>query len=104
MDEKRVLGLLGLAMRAGQVTSGGDMVEREIRAGRAKFVLLDAGASQRTQERYEALCKGRGIPLYTLSADALGRSIGKDNRMVAVVKKGPLATQLATLLNEAVNP
>lgn len=96
--EQRLLGLLGIAMRAGQVTSGDDMVEREARSGRAALVLLDADASDRTRDKYQSLCKGRGIPLHEVSAGALGKSIGKDNRMIVAVRKGPLAKQMATLL------
>ena len=99
MNETKMLNLLGLAMRAGQVTSGDDMSEREIRSGRAALVLLDAGASDRTRDKYVTLCQGRGIRLHEVSADALGRAIGKDGRIVAVVKKGPLAKQMATLLS-----
>lgn len=97
-NEARALNLLGLAMRAGQVISGDDMVEREVRAGRAELVLIDAGASHRTRDKYQTLCKGRDIPLHEVSADALGKSIGRDNRMIAAVRKGPLAKQMATLL------
>lgn len=99
-NEAKLLGLLGLAMRAGQVISGDDMAEREIRAGRAALALIDADASERTRDKYAALCKGRGIPLRQLSADALGRAIGRDNRRIAIVRKGPLAKQMATLLQE----
>lgn len=100
-NESRALNLLGLAMRAGQVISGDDMAEREIRAGRAAIVLLDEGASARTRDKYEGLCQRKGITLFLLSEDSLGRSIGKDGRMVATLKKGPLARQMETLLTAA---
>lgn len=99
MDEHRALSLLGLAMRAGQVTSGDDLAEREIRAGRAALALLDEAASQRTRDKYRSLCIGKKIPLFEISADALGKSIGRENRMVAVMKKGPMANQVETLLS-----
>lgn len=103
-SEAKALNMLGLAMRAGQLTTGDDMVERDARAGRAAMVLLDAGASVRTQDKYRTLCERKGIPLYLLREDTLGRSIGKDNRMIAAVKKGPMAKQLMALLETAVNP
>ena len=98
MDEKRALSLLGLAMRAGQVTSGDGLTEREVRAGRAALVLLDAGVSAATRDKYVFLCASRGIRVYLVSADALGKAIGKENRMIAAVKKGPLADKMAALL------
>ncbi|MDR0896888.1 MAG: ribosomal L7Ae/L30e/S12e/Gadd45 family protein [Oscillospiraceae bacterium] len=99
MDEAAALALLGLAQRAGQVTSGDGLCEKEIRAGRAALALLDAGASENTREKYAALCGGRGIPLKILGADALGQAIGKGNRMIAVVKPGGLAKKMETLLS-----
>lgn len=98
-SEARLLNLVGLAMRAGQVISGDDMAEREVRAGRAALILMDAGISDRTREKYQSLSKGRGIPLHEISADALGRAIGRENRMIAAIRKGPLAKQMATLLS-----
>lgn len=98
MHEARALSLTGLAMRAGQVISGDSQCEREVRAGRAAFVLMDAGVSKNTRDKYVSLCEVRGIPLYEISTDALGLAIGKPNRMLAVMAKGNLADRVAALL------
>ena len=99
MDERRALGTLGLAMRAGFVKSGGDVCEREIRAGRAKLAVMDAGVSQNTRNKFSALCAGKNVPLHVLPEDALGNAIGHPGRMVAVLKAGPLTTKLESLLS-----
>ncbi len=99
MDEKRALGTLGLATRAGFVKSGGDVCEREIRAGRAKLALMDAGVSDNTRDKFSALCAGKNVPLRILPEDALGSAIGQPGRMVAVLKEGPLTTKLESLLS-----
>lgn len=104
MDEKKALSLLGLAMRAGQVTHGDGPCEREVRAGRAALVLLDEGVSESTRDRYIKLCRERNIPLHETSRNALGRAIGKENRMVAAVPKGSLRDRMAALLFEAASP
>ena len=98
VDEAKALSLLGLAMRAGQVTSGDSLCVREIRAGRAALALMDAGVSENTREKYRALCGTRGVPLHEISADALGKAIGKPNRMIVVMAKGPLCGRVASLL------
>ena len=98
MDEGRALSVLGLAARAGQVVSGDSLCEKEIRAGRAGLALLDAGVSENTRGKYTALCAARAITLREISADALGKAIGKTNRMVVVVSRGPLAEKVASLL------
>jgi len=90
--------MLGLAVRAGRVTSGESLCEREIRAGRAALALMDAGVSPGTRGKYAALCKAKGVPLYEISVDSLGKAIGKPNRMVAVMAKGPLQDKVESLL------
>jgi len=97
-DEPRVLNLLGLAMRAGQVTSGDSLCERDIRAGRAALAFMDEGVSQNTREKYIQICGAKGISLEEVSADALGKAIGKPNRMIVVLAKGKLANKVASLL------
>lgn len=99
MDEKRALGTLGLATRAGFVKSGGDVCEREIRAGRARLALMDAGVSDNTRDKFSVLCAGKNVPLRILPEDALGSAIGQPGRMVAVLKEGPLTTKLESLLS-----
>jgi len=98
-NEQRALSLLGIAMRAGRVTSGDGMCEREVRAGRAALVLLDAGSSANTHDKYAAMCAHHGTPLVIVSADALGRAIGKEGRMVAALPKGTFAEKIWTLLS-----
>ena len=99
MDEKRALGTLGLATRAGFVKSGGDVCEREIRAGRVRLALMDAGVSDNTRDKFSALCAAKNVPLRILPEDALGSAIGQPGRMVAVLKEGPLTTKLESLLS-----
>ncbi len=103
MDEAKALSLLGIAMRAGQVISGDDTVERAVRAGRVALVLLDAGASENTREKYHWACRAKALPLYEISADQLGRAIGKPGRRIAAVKRGSLAERVKALLDD-INP
>lgn len=98
MDEVKALSLLGLAMRAGQVIHGDGPCELQVRKGKAALVLLDRGVSRNTREKYVSMCVARGIPLYEISADALGNAIGRPNRMVAVMAKGSLAEKVAAQL------
>lgn len=97
-NDHGALSILGLAMRAGQVVSGDDLCESEIRRGKVALVLIDEGVSANTRGKYSALCGARAIPLHEIRADALGCAIGKPNRMIVAVRKGPLATKMSTLL------
>ena len=92
--------MLGLAMRAGQLTFGEDGVRKAIANGSAKLVLLDAGASDNTKKRMRDSCAYYGVALVETSADRLGYAVGKPGRMSAAVAAGPMCDKLAQLAKE----
>ena len=47
----KFLQLLGLAMRAGKVVSGEELVIREIRSGKAQLVILAEDAAKKTRKK-----------------------------------------------------
>ena len=83
MNETKLRGAMGFAMRAGKCIAGDFACERAVKRGGARLVLLDAAASGATQERYFGMCERAGLPCFTVVD--LGRAIGKDGRMVAAV-------------------
>ena len=89
--------MLGLAMRAGQLTFGEDGVRKAIAGGSAKLVLLDAGASDNTKKRMRDSAAFYGVTLYETAADRLGFAVGKPGRMSAAVAAGPLCDKIAQL-------
>ena len=56
MDEKKLSGLIGLCMRARQLTLGTDMALRTVREGRAALLLMDAGASANLRKKLKDVC------------------------------------------------
>lgn len=92
--------MLGLAMRAGQLTFGEDGVKKAIASGGAKLVLLDAGASENTKKKMRDSCAYYGVRLCETAADRLGYAVGKPGRMSAAVAAGPLCDKLASLAAE----
>ena len=52
MNETKLRGAMGFAMRAGKCIAGDFACERAVKRGGARLVLLDAAASGATQERY----------------------------------------------------
>lgn len=79
----RLRNAVGLAMKAGKCVSGDFAVEKAVRAGKARLLLLDAAVSQSTLERYERFSERFGAPLARLPA--LGDAIGKPSRMIAAI-------------------
>lgn len=82
----RLLGLLGLAVRAGKVVFGVFMTEKALDEGRAELVIAaeDMGASNR--RRIENKCKEWDVKLIFYSDKAsLSRAAGKKDMPVAAV-------------------
>jgi len=89
MNDK-ILGMIGLAVRAGKVAFGVFMTEKALDEGRAKLVVAseDIGASNR--RKIEGKCKNCGIELIFYSDKAsLSRAVGKkDVPAVAICDEG----------------
>ena len=100
MNQERWMSLLGLVNRAGQLTSGEELVLKEIRKGTAKLVILSADASFNTSKKITDKCLFYQIPLKNV-ADRymLGQAIGKDARVVVAVLDNGFAKKLVELLD-----
>ena len=83
MAETKLFNSLGLCRRAGKCQSGEFAVERAVKAGKSKLVLLEETASENTKERFSSLCAGRKIPLKLVPE--VGRAIGRESHVVMAV-------------------
>ena len=96
--ENRVIGFLGLCMRAGRIVSGQEACVDLIRRKEAAVVILDGGASENTFKRIADACHSHDIPGWVLSEGALGNAIGKRGRMVIALKDDGMARNLLSML------
>ena len=97
MDEKRLRGLMGLCVRAGQAVFGEDGCRKVIANGECGILLADADMSGNTRKRYEAVCQREEVPMKELPAGLLEEATGKPGVAMAV-KRGSFAEQIAALL------
>ena len=97
-------GLLGLAMRAGQVTAGADLALREVKAGKAALVLVDADASENTKKKLRDACAFRRVPMHIMEAGLLDRACGREGRMAASLKKGGICDQVLQGIHQTGEP
>ena len=98
---EHAMNMLGLIQRAGRVVSGDALCEQALRSDRADIVLIDSEASAGTYEKYRRLCGNHGAFLIRIEPGRLGQAIGRPERMVAVLRKGPMEEKLMTLLETA---
>ena len=84
-DAQKLIGLLGLARRAGKLAVGFSAVEHLVRRGEAPLVVVatDVGASQLGKiKRWEPL---RGLVTDVLSAEDLAQAMGREKLVVVGV-------------------
>ena len=55
-------------MKAGKIASGDFSVEKAVRSGTAKLVMLDESASENTKKQWRDACSFRNIPLIRIRA------------------------------------
>ena len=97
MDERRMKGLMGLCVRAGQAVFGADGCQKAIREGKAALLLLDGDIAENAREKYTALCAGACVPLRLLPAGLMEASTGRTG-MTMAVRPGGFAEQMTRCL------
>jgi uncharacterized protein len=92
----RIIGLIGLANKAGNVTGGGSMVTEALR-GKSKpgIVLLATDISESVASKIIVLSDVNSVPYRTVSTkDEFGAILGKAPRSAVAVKQGGFVSQL----------
>lgn len=90
MSEKKIMGLIGIAEKAGKTASGGFLAEQALRSGKAHLLIIADDASAGTKKKLNDLCRSRQCPvLYLSDKRELAHAIGKEERScVAVLDQG----------------
>ena len=100
MNDDKILGLLGLAHRAGCVASGAMQTEKAILSGRCKLLLVAADAAPETQKRLNIMIETAGTPmLKILSKLQLGTAVGKSPKAAVAINDIGFASSLRRLVS-----
>ena len=94
MDDKKIGGMIGLAVKARQAQLGAGRALDCLRAGKAGLLLLDEAASDNTRKRFTDACASHEVELLMLPPGLLGQAAGKTDTMVAALLKGSMADRL----------
>lgn len=87
--------MISLCQRAGKLVSGEFSVEKSIRSGQAKLVIIAADASENTKKKFCNKSSYHKIPFIILSAkQELSSACGKTNRSVFAVTDENFAAKL----------
>ena len=100
MADKDVAGVLGLAQKAGKISSGDAGVKEALAAGKAKLLVIASDASPNTEKELRFLAAKSSVPvIICMKREELGLCIGKAPRAAIAV----LDTGLAGLITKKMN-
>ena len=101
IQKNKVLGTLGLAMRAGDIACGEFLTEEAIRSGKARLVIVAEDASDNTKKKFRNSAAYYGIAFVEAgNKEELGRAIGTEQRSIIAVTEKGFAEKLKTLAGE----
>lgn len=101
MSQNKILSLIGLATKAGRTVSGEFTTEREVKAGRAKLVIVAVSASDNTKKKFTNMCTFYNVPIFFYKEkEELGHAMGKELRASLAVLDDGFAKTLIKLLGE----
>lgn len=87
MIDSKVLGLIGLAMKAGKLAFGADSVEESIIKKKTKLVIISEDTSERTKRKFTDMCEKYNIPvIIDGDINSLSKTIGKCNKAILAIK------------------
>lgn len=100
MTNNKVLGLLGLATKAGKVCFGYDACVDLIEKNKVKLIIVAIDASDRTKRNLEFICKNNNVKIcFFGKLDELSRAIGKNNKAVIGIKEASFANEIEKIIN-----
>lgn len=89
----RVLSMLGIAAKSGNVVSGEFSTEKAVKTGNAFLVIVSEEASEHTKKAFKNMTEFYEVPIYFYGTkEALGRAIGKEFRASLAVCDENLAS------------
>ncbi len=98
----KLLGTLGLCLKAGKLVTGEEGVLKAIRANNAKVIILAENASANTTKRITNAASFYNIPVVTFSTkEAIGAALGKNIRAVVAVMDEGFGAKIIKTANDA---
>ena len=95
MKPDKILSLLGIAAKAGNIASGEFQTEKAVKEGKAYLVIVAGDASANTKKKFADMCAYYEVPYHAYAdREQLGHCIGKEFRASLAVTNEGLAKSL----------
>ncbi len=99
-----VLGMIGLAKRAGKVSTGLDVAESDIRKGKSKLIIIAGDISQNGRKSVTDACNYRNVKFIEYSdKENLGKITGAPERAVISVNDRGFAEAIFKKYTEVIS-
>lgn len=100
INEQKIASLLGLAQKAGKLASGELAVEKAVKSGQAKLVIMATDCSVATKKNYRDMTTFYNVELFELySKEQLGACIGKMYRATLAVTDTGFCTAIKKIID-----
>ncbi len=100
MINNNILGLIGLAMKAGKVSFGADSVQEDCKKGKTHLLIIAQDASDRTKTKFKEISEKYNIALIIDSTiEELSKTIGKNNKAILGIKDQNFAKSIQKKYN-----
>lgn len=100
INKTKVLGLLGLATKAGKIAFGIESCKEAILKKKAKLVIVAEDAAKRTRQNVMELCEKENIPCIEFGTiEEISKSIGKNNKAVIAIKEKGFSLAIIKIIN-----
>ena len=94
---------IGLAMKSGNLVSGGFATEKALKDYKAKVVIAADDLSENSRKKYDQMCEYYHVPMfYYGTKEELGHAIGKEYRAVLAIVDQGLAKAVIQSINQEV--
>lgn len=94
---------IGLAMKSGNLVSGGFATEKAIKDYKAKVVIAADDLSENSRKKYDQMCEYYHVPMfYYGTKEELGHAIGKEYRAALAIVDQGLAKAVIQSINQEV--
>ncbi len=95
---KKIYGMIGMAKRAGKISTGAFICEKMIKSKQAKLVFLATDASDNTKKSIQNSCKFYNVKLIEFSdMETLGHYTGGGDRAVISVNDDNFAKAISDI-------
>ncbi len=102
MKQDKVLSMLGIAAKAGLLSSGECQTEKAVKSRQARLVVVASDASENTKKAFRDMCAFYHAELvFYGDRESLGHSIGKEYRSSLAIMDDGLAKAVKKKLAQA---